>query len=265
MPHITLEVTNDLVDRLDTKRVLATIHELLADRGGVPLEACKSRLLVHDRWQSAEGGERPGYLHLTVKILSKSEEWKRNVGPMLIEALRSSVDSVDADVQFTVHIDDSIARESYFKHPATGAFAPAAPTASSSDANRRAILDAFALKAENGSNQALIDLFADDLVWTIQGSGALCRRYESRDDFVDNCLKVLGARIDGTIRSEVNHCLAEGDRVVLLWKGSGRTIWGEPYDNDYCWIFRFQEGRIVEGMAYIDTHLLDRVMNHPLR
>jgi len=261
MPHITLEVTNDLIERLDSKRVLATIHELLESQGDVPLEACKSRILVHDRWRSAEGGERPGYLHLSVRILPKSEAWKRSVGPALLEALRSCVDGAGMETQFTVHIDDSIARESYFKHPATGAFAADAP---SPESNRQAILNAFAMKAENGSNEALIDLFADDLVWTIQGSGALCRRYESRDDFVDNCLKVLGARIDGTIRSEVKHCLAEGDRVVLLWKGSGRTTWGDPYDNEYCWIFRFQEGLIVEGMAYIDTHLLDRVMNHPL-
>jgi len=264
MPHITLEVTDDLIDRLDGKRVLADLHRLIADQGDVPLEACKSRILVHDRWRSAEGGSRPGYLHLSVKILPKSATWKREMGPALLDALRSAVDGADPDVQFTVHIDDSIAREGYFKHPATGAFASDATARTSPDENRLAILDAFAVKAETGSNQALIDLFAEDLVWTIQGSGALCRRYESREDFVENCLKVLGARIDGSIRSEVKYCLAEDDRVVLLWKGSGRTIWGEPYDNDYCWIFRFQEGRIVEGMAYIDTHLLDRVMRHPL-
>lgn len=264
MPHITLEVTDDLIDQLDSKSVLAEIHRLLADPGGVPLSACKSRILVHDRWRSAEGSGGPGFLHLAVKILAKSETWKRSMGPALLEALRNAVDGAAADVQFTVHIDDSIARESYFKHPASGAFAPGAAASPSPEANRRAVLQAFEVKAQNGSNQPLIDLFAEDLVWTIHGSGALCRRYEGREDFVGNCLKVLAARIDGSIRAEVQHCLAEGDRVVLLWKGRGRTIWGDPYHNDYCWIFRFEEGRIAEGSAYIDTHLLDRVMNHPL-
>jgi len=264
MPHITLEITDDLTDTLDTKSLLPTIHQLIADQGNVPIAACKSRVLVHDRWHCAEGSGSAGYLHLSVKILAKDGTWKRNIGTALLETLRNALPDAHPDTQFTVHIDDSIAIESYFKHPATGAFAPSGATPPSPEENRRAILHAFDEKAKNGSNQTLIDLFATDMVWTIHGSGALCRRYEGSADFVENCLKILGARIDGTIRSEVEHCLAEEDRVVLLWKGRGKTLWGAPYHNDYCWIFRFEAGRIAEGHAYIDTHLLDQVMNHPL-
>ena len=264
MPHITLEATRDLALQLDADHTLAALHRVLADQGEVPLEACKSRAVVHDHWRAAGGADHPGYLHLSVKILPKSEDWKSRLGPLLLAVLRDALPEADERVHFTVHIDDSIDRGGYFKHPATGAFAASAPAASTPEANRRAILEAFEIKARNGSNQPLIDLFAEDLVWTIQGSGALCRRYEGREDFVENCLKVLGARIDGSIRAEVEGCLAEGDRVVLLWKGSGRTTWGDPYDNHYCWIFRFEEGRIAEGSAYIDTHLLDRVMHHPI-
>ncbi|MCH2170712.1 nuclear transport factor 2 family protein [Myxococcota bacterium] len=260
MPHITLEVTQDLIDRIDTGAAMADAHRILAGLGGVPMGACKSRVLVHDRWLAAEGADNPGFVHLSVQILPKNESWKRELGPELLGALRRSLRPLDDRIQVTVHLDDSIREDSYFKYPATGPFAKVAPQ----EANRRAILDAFEVKAETGSNQALIDLFAEEMVWTIHGSGALCRRYEGRDDFVHNCLEVLGERIEGRIHSEVEHCLAEGDTVVLLWKGRGRTVWGERYDNEYCWIFRFSSGKIVEGRAYIDTHLLDRTMRYPI-
>ena len=127
---------------------------------------------------------------------------------------------------------------------------------------RQRVAEAFAIKAETGSNDALLALCADDMSWTIAGSGALCRTYTSKADFVDNCLAVLGRRLAGPITAEVEQILADGDTVVVRWRGTGRTTWGSPYENQYCWVFEFEGDLIERATAYIDTLLLDRTMSH---
>ena len=38
---------------------------------------------------------------------------------------------------------------------------------------------------------------------------------------------------------------------------------GAPYENRYSWTMRFQDGKVVEGTAYLDTALVDRLMALP--
>ena len=54
--------------------------------------------------------------------------------------------------------------------------------------------------------------------------------------------------------------LADGDHVVVLAKGDAETVEGLPYDNDYAFVFRLADGKIVEVREYMDTILADAAL-----
>jgi uncharacterized protein len=53
--------------------------------------------------------------------------------------------------------------------------------------------------------------------------------------------------------------LAVGDLAVAEWHGRATSIADGPYDNDYCWVIRVAEDRIVEVRAYFDGALVEEL------
>jgi ketosteroid isomerase-like protein len=53
--------------------------------------------------------------------------------------------------------------------------------------------------------------------------------------------------------------IAEGDLAVVEWHGHATSIAERPYDNDYCWVIRVAEDRIVEVTAYLDGTLVEEL------
>jgi ketosteroid isomerase-like protein len=98
--------------------------------------------------------------------------------------------------------------------------------------------------------------------WTITGTSVLAGIYTSRAQFLD-AIRPIGARLSGPIKPTVQSIVAEDDVVVVLWRGHATALDGRPYDNQYSWHMRFQDGAIVEVTAFFDTptltDLLERV------
>jgi ketosteroid isomerase-like protein len=58
---------------------------------------------------------------------------------------------------------------------------------------------------------------------------------------------------------------ADDERVVAIMEGGGPTLNGDLYDQVYCEIFRFRDGRIIEMHAFFDTALAERALfDNPL-
>ena len=121
--------------------------------------------------------------------------------------------------------------------------------------NRKVMQDAVE-RWRAGDGGAIFRLLDDEVQWTVTGTTPISRLYTSRRDFVDNALKPLSALLDGAIDPTVINVLADGDQVVLQWDGSAKTKGGMPYMNRYCWVMRFTDGKVVEGLAYLDTELV---------
>ncbi|MDD9924204.1 MAG: nuclear transport factor 2 family protein [Rhodospirillaceae bacterium] len=132
----------------------------------------------------------------------------------------------------------------------------------STEQNRKIVEDAIALWTA-GDGGAIFRILADDVQWTVIGTTAVSGTYNGQQDFIDRALKPLSRRLDGAITPEVVDIIAEGDRIVLLWNGTGRMTDGSPYHNQYSWVMRFKDGAVTEGTAYLDTALLDRLMAIP--
>ena len=47
--------------------------------------------------------------------------------------------------------------------------------------------------------------------------------------------------------------IAEGDRVAIEATSSGKTFRGDQYAQEYCFLMRVRDGKIVEWKEYMDT------------
>ena len=53
--------------------------------------------------------------------------------------------------------------------------------------------------------------------------------------------------------------MADGERAVVLSRGTARTKAGKDYNNTYAQVFTVRDGKIVSVREYMDTALVDAV------
>ena len=122
------------------------------------------------------------------------------------------------------------------------------------EANRKTIREAFDAWSEGSG--AIVDVFAPDTVWRIEGHSLASKEYASKQQFIDEVLGPFGARFDPSQPFRpvaVRSVLADGDTVVVLWDGRGITNDGTPYENTYAWFMKLRDGKVVDGTAFYDS------------
>ena len=59
----------------------------------------------------------------------------------------------------------------------------------------------------------------------------------------------------------VAHILVDGDSAVVEMESLSTALNGKPFNNRYCWRVRFSDGTIVEVRAYLDSALVQRLID----
>jgi len=67
-------------------------------------------------------------------------------------------------------------------------------------------------------------------------------------------------RLRDRTRTVAERFIADGDIVVVEAKGDNVTPEGVRYDNDYCLVFRLEDGKIKEIREYCDSVLTERAL-----
>src|SRR5258708_27992687 len=112
-------------------------------------------------------------------------------------------------------------------------------------------------------NAPFIAAMADDFVWRIMGSTAWSGEYVGKADVRERLLKPLYAQFDAPSRITAKSILADGDYVVAECDGQAMTVAGVPYANTYCFVIRIEHGQLREMTEYMDTALVDRLLQPP--
>ena len=128
--------------------------------------------------------------------------------------------------------------------------------------NKQLLQRVFAEMAK-GNGRALVEIMADDVAWTIQGSSPWARTYQGKRAVIDELLKPLAKRFATPYRATAKRILADGDCVVVESRGEATTTDGKPYNNYYCFVFRLDGGRIREITEYMDTELVTSALGDP--
>lgn len=130
---------------------------------------------------------------------------------------------------------------------------------SDAKANKETIRRIYAA-LETGDRGVFGESVHPDYVWRFPGHSDWSRRFEGQENIRRDLLAPLFNLFADTYTARAINLIAEGDQVVAEVRGSVLTKAGQRYDNEYCFIFRFRDGKIAEVVEYCDTDLEVRVL-----
>ena len=114
---------------------------------------------------------------------------------------------------------------------------------------------------EASDRDAFMAHVADDVDWTVMGEHPLGGRYLSKRDFIAHTYDRLHPLLRGMSVMTIDNVLVCSDTAVVEMHGQATANNGVPYNNTFCWIAWFENDRIVKVRAYLDSVLVQRLID----
>lgn len=124
--------------------------------------------------------------------------------------------------------------------------------------NKQSINTMFAELAK-GNAEAFLGAMADDVRFSLIGTTKFSGVFKGKTEFVEKLLGPLGAALTEGIAITPDNLIADGDYVAMQSHGKAMGKNGKPYNNTYCHVFKFNNGKICEVTEYLDTELVTTV------
>ena len=127
----------------------------------------------------------------------------------------------------------------------------------------RALIDDFYGALQKGDRARLLEILAPDAVW-IPPASAPIDHTEGAEAIAD----ALGSQIvrqmfdlSQPFALEVRRTVVDGDVAVVQQRLTATAkATGAAYDNQYCWVYEFRDGRLAVLEEYADTIVAGRAM-----
>ena len=116
-----------------------------------------------------------------------------------------------------------------------------------------------------GNGKPFVDSLADDFRWIMKGRTAWSRTYTGKRVVRDELFQPLYAQFEGRYINVAERFIAEDDLVVVQCRGDVALRSGKRYANEYCFVYRLADAKVVELTEYLDTALVDEALEAPPR
>jgi uncharacterized protein len=107
-----------------------------------------------------------------------------------------------------------------------------------------------------GRVRPLLDAMAEDVSWRWMGVRQWSKTFQGKRTVIDTLFGGAAETLSSSSSVEVHGIHADGDVVIVEHSGRNELPDGRRYDNNYCWVFRFQDSLIQEVREYMDTQLV---------
>jgi ketosteroid isomerase-like protein len=129
----------------------------------------------------------------------------------------------------------------------------------SAEANKKLVQQIYADSAAR-SGTTFADHLADDASWVVTGQYSWSHEFRGRDAIQNGLMGHFRSFFALRPRSVAFNFIAEGDYVVVEARGDNVTKAGQRYDNQYCMVWRIENGMIKQIKEYCDSALVERVL-----
>jgi len=129
--------------------------------------------------------------------------------------------------------------------------------------DRRALVRRAFEDLGRGDSSTFAALLAPDVVYRVIGTTAVSGVMRGTEEVVRRLIGPLAGALATPLAIRVDRLAVEGDVVTVEGEGTATLRSGAPYDNTYCFVFRFAGDRVAEVTEYLDTHLVTRAFAVP--
>ena len=124
--------------------------------------------------------------------------------------------------------------------------------------DNKAVMQGVFTELSHGNLEPLFSVMAEDIKWIWMGSGPLAKSFVGKESVVKELFASVHTALAGSYKVFPDRFIGDGDIVAIEHKGQARTVDGRPYNNTYCWVCRFDGGKLIELREYMDTELVAR-------
>jgi uncharacterized protein len=114
---------------------------------------------------------------------------------------------------------------------------------------------------ETGNSDNFFKHVSDDVSWTVMGTHPLAGTYHSKEEFVSRTFRRLNRILEEGVILKVKNILLQDDTAVVEMESISTALNGKPFNNTYCWVVYFKNEVIVEVRAYVDSALVQKVID----
>lgn len=127
----------------------------------------------------------------------------------------------------------------------------------------RHLIEAYYQALTTGDRSGVAALVADDCTWIPPHSAPV----DPMDDGPSIVAELTGDLVKRTFdlsqpfNLEIRRIIVDGDTAVVQQRLTATAkATGQPYDNQYCWVYTCRDGRIAHMEEYADTLVAARTM-----
>jgi len=129
----------------------------------------------------------------------------------------------------------------------------------STAANKKLVQQVYEDSA-NRSGTTFADNLAADASWIVTGQYSWSHEFRGREAIMEGLMGHFRSFFAVRPRTVAFNFIADGDFVAVEARGDNVTKAGLRYDNQYCMVYRFENGRIKQIKEYCDSALVERVL-----
>jgi uncharacterized protein len=94
---------------------------------------------------------------------------------------------------------------------------------------------------------------SDDISWFIPGNIANVSGMREGKSSILEFARQAAKMFPKPLKSEIRNVYAEGDAVILEMINRGKLANGRTYENNYCFVFEIENGKVHRVREYVDT------------
>lgn len=106
-----------------------------------------------------------------------------------------------------------------------------------------------------GDTSAVSALVADDLEYDIPGAHQFAGVRTGKEAFLTLVAGLLDGFENRTIDYDFHRAMVSGNTVIVTFRGTGTTVTGKPYRNEYCTLWDFgDDAEVIRITEFFDSH-----------
>jgi len=105
-----------------------------------------------------------------------------------------------------------------------------------------------------GKVDAALANMSDQVSWLIPGNVPNVSGVKRGKDEVRKFVAGIGQAFPQGLRTEITKTHAAGDAVIVELTNRGKAFNGKDYENEYCFVFELEGGKIRRIREYVDMH-----------
>jgi uncharacterized protein len=111
-----------------------------------------------------------------------------------------------------------------------------------------------------GDIKAAFANMSDNISWLVPGTTPGVSGLKRGKDEILKFMSGVGTMFPEGLNSEIRKTFCDGDTVIVELTNRGKVSNGKTYENEYCFVFELEDGKVRRIREYVDTQKAKEIL-----